>query len=68
MELILIIAASTGMSRLAESEGKSGLQWGGLTLLACLLCWLFIPLPFLRVGLGCVAVFILMTATNKVGY
>lgn len=64
-EFLLIIAACVAMSRLAESDGHPGVLWGGITFVVCLAC-LFIPIPFLRVGIGCAVVFGLMTYTNKV--
>jgi len=66
-ELMLVIAATIGISRAAEADSQTGLKWGAITFGACL-CSLFIPIPFLRVGFACLAVFIAMTMTKKTYY
>ena len=66
-EIILIIAATVAFYRLAESQGESGLKWGGITLAACLVSYV-IPIPYLRVLLALGAVFVAMTVTKKTIY
>lgn len=63
-EFLLILAASVAMGRLAEKDGHPAPLWSIITFVLCLLC-LFIPLPFLRVGIACAIVFGLLTYTNK---
>ncbi len=64
-ELILVVAACIGMSRVAEEDQKSGFMWGGITLILCIVSMALIPLPFLRILLAGVATFILMVVTSK---
>ena len=66
-ELLTMVAAAVAMSRFAEADRGEGLKWGGITFLVCLAS-LLIPLPFLRVGLACIVVFVLMTVTKKTFY
>lgn len=62
-ELLLLIAISVVCGKIAGKDGKSGIIWGMVALLICLLC-LAIPLPFLRLGIGFVIIIVLMTITN----
>ncbi|WP_106381207.1 hypothetical protein [Abditibacterium utsteinense] len=64
-ELLLAIAASVAMGRLAEKDGHSNAVWGIITFVLCLFS-LLIPIPFLRIGIACAVVFGLLTYTNKV--
>jgi hypothetical protein len=64
-ELLLAGAATYGMAKVAEEDDKSGLMWGGVTLLLCVIAMALIPLPFLRVLIAGVAAFIIMASTNK---
>lgn len=57
MELLLAIGAVVMMARIASYENESGLTWGGLTGFAVAASFL-IPIPYLRVILAVVAVFI----------
>jgi hypothetical protein len=66
-EFILIIAAVIAMARAAEADSQTGLKWGAITFAACLLS-LIIPIPYIRVGLACLAVFVAMTMTKKTYY
>jgi hypothetical protein len=63
---ILIIGSAVAMGRIASSEGRSALVWGGATGLVCFLSALFIPLPLLNIGLGLVASFIALTVVKMV--
>ncbi len=64
-EILLAMAASVGMGRLAEKDGHSSAVWGSISFVLCLLS-LLIPIPFLRIGIACAVVFALLTYTNKV--
>ena len=57
LEIIVIIAAVVGMVRLAGAENSARLLWGLVMGGACGLS-LFIPLPFVRLGIAVVAVFV----------
>ena len=48
MEWLMIVGMCVFMARVADAENRSGLLWGLLTFVLCLLC-LGIPLAFLRV-------------------
>jgi hypothetical protein len=64
-ELLLVAAACIGMARVAEEDQKSGLMWGGITFVLCVVSMAVIPLPFLRILIAGVAAFIIMAATSK---
>ena len=49
LEILLMIILAGGMAKIADSEGQSGIIWGGVTVLAEILTLMFVPLPFLRV-------------------
>ena len=66
-EWILIIGATIAMARFAEEDRSEGFKWGAITFGLCLLS-LAIPLPLLRIGLACVASFVLMTVMKKTYY
>lgn len=63
-ELFLALAASVAMGRLAEKDGHPSVMWGIIIFVLCLFS-LFIPLPFLRIGIACAVVFGLLTWVNK---
>lgn len=63
-ELLLLLAACVSMGRLAEKDGHPAPVWGIITFVLCLLS-LFIPLPFLRIGIACAVVFGLLTWVNR---
>ncbi len=63
-EILLMLAASVAIGRLAEKDGHPSVVWGIITFVLCLLS-LFIPLPFLRIGIACGVVFGLLTWINK---
>jgi len=60
LEIILLIFASVGVYRMAENDEQSGPLWGLLTFGVGFAGFFFVPLPFLRVILAPVIVFILM--------
>lgn len=66
-ELILAVFAAIAMGRFGEADRSQGLQWGLITFALCLVSFL-IPLPYLRIGLVCIIVFVLMTVTKKTYY
>ncbi len=59
LEIGLVIAACGAMAKIADADGRSGMIWGVITLVLCLAS-LAIPLPYLRVLLGCVLAFVAM--------
>ena len=63
-ELILIVGAAIGMSRMAEADRGEGFKWGAITFGLCLLS-LLIPLPFLRILIAIIAAFVWMTVSEK---
>lgn len=62
-EIILLIMASLVIGRVAAADGKSGWMWGILNVLVCFAC-LFIPIPFVRIGIGSVGTFMGMIVFN----
>jgi hypothetical protein len=61
-ELFLMIVAVAVMYRVGESEGQSGVIWGGLTVLACVGSVFVLPsLPCIRVIIVLVVMFAAMT-------
>lgn len=64
-EIILAIAASVGMGRLAEKDGHPVAVWGIITFVVCLASFFLVPLPFLRIGIACAVVFGLLTYVNR---
>ncbi len=65
MELVLLLTLSTGMAKVADSEGRSALLWGVLTLGIGMAC-LAIPMPYLRVLLaGALALVMMMIAKAR---
>lgn len=63
---ILIIVSAVAMGRIASSEGRSALVWGGVTGLICFLSAMFIPLPLINIGIGLVISFISMTVAKMI--
>ena len=59
-EMLMIIAAVVLMVKVADFEDQSKLGWGVITLLLCIAS-LFMPLPFIRVGIAVVLAFAAMT-------
>ena len=50
---IVLTAAVVFMYRVAEFENRSGVFWGGVTFILCILSTMLIPLPFINI---CIAV------------
>ena len=67
LELVMVLAAVVLMSRMAGMEGKSGVLIGAITLGVCMAAVYLVPLPFFRVLLGALAVFVGWTAFNMLG-
>jgi hypothetical protein len=59
LELVVGIMAVVAMGKIASADNQSPILWGSLTLLLVIGC-MFIPLPFLRVGLAFVVAFVAM--------
>lgn len=66
-ELFLAVAAAIAMGRFGEADRNQGLQWGLITFALCLASF-FVPLPFLRIGIVCIIVLVLMMVTKKTYY
>jgi hypothetical protein len=65
LEIIILVAACVAMYRIAEADEQSGAMWAITTLALCIGC-LFIPLPFLRLGIAFVLAFVLMIVVKVV--
>jgi hypothetical protein len=63
LELILIFVACAAVGRIAEMDRRSSFGWGLITFLICMAS-LYIPLPYLRVGIGVLITFVLMIAVG----
>ena len=55
-EIIMAIAAVVAMVRIASADGQSTTLWGLITFVL-VVASLFIPLPFIRVGIAFVLAF-----------
>ena len=66
-ELLVIVGATIGMSRMAEADRGEGFKWGAITFGLCLLS-LLIPLPFLRILVAIGVAFAWMTFGKKTFY
>ena len=58
-EIIMCIAVVVAMVRIASADGQSARLWGLITFLL-VLASLFLPLPFIRVGIAFVVAFVAM--------
>jgi hypothetical protein len=58
-EIIMAIAAVVAMVRIASADGQSSSLWGLITFLL-VVGSLFIPLPFIRVGIAFIVAFVAM--------
>ena len=58
-EIIMAIAAVVAMVRIASAAGQSTALWGLVTFLL-VVASLFLPLPFIRVGIAFIAAFVAM--------
>lgn len=57
-EIILMVGASVLIGKIASTDSLSGATVWGLICAALCFASLFIPLPFLRVGIALVATFV----------
>ena len=64
--LIIIAASAVFMSRLAETEDRSPIVWGFLTLVLCVACGAFIPLGLVALVMGLVLSFLAMLVLNLI--
>jgi hypothetical protein len=68
LELIVGVLAIVAMGKIASADNQSPIIWGSVTLLLVIGC-MFIPMPFLRVGVAFVLAFVAMigfkVATNR---
>jgi hypothetical protein len=58
-EIIMAIAAVAAMVKIASADNQSATLWGLVTFLL-VVASLFIPLPFIRVGIAFVLAFVAM--------
>lgn len=63
IEIVVLIACTVLMMKIADLENLSGILWGSVTLGLCVLS-LAIPLPYIRVLVGLALSFALMTIYN----
>jgi hypothetical protein len=59
LELIVGVMAVVAMGKIASADNQSPILWGSVTLLFVIGC-MFIPMPFLRVGLAFILAFVAM--------
>jgi hypothetical protein len=52
IEIIMAVAAVVAMGRIADAEDQSQWAWVGITFALILLCFMLVPLPFVRIGAG----------------
>jgi hypothetical protein len=68
-ELIVAILLIVAMLKIANADNQSPVLWGGVTFLVAAACIALIPLPFIRLGIAGVVVFLAMigykAATNS---
>jgi hypothetical protein len=65
-EIIVSILAVVAIVKIASADDQSPWLWGSVTFGLCILCIMFIPLPFLRVGAAFVLAFVGMIAYKVV--
>ena len=66
LELIVVVAMIVLMARIANADDQSPWLWGGLTFALCAAAIVFIPLPFVRLAIVGVVVFMGMIAYKVV--
>lgn len=65
LEILLVVAAVVAMGKIAAADDRSAMLWGAITLLTCFAS-VVIPLPFVRVVIACVVVFIAMIVAKAI--
>ena len=60
LEIIVGVLLVVAIVKIADADDQSAGLWGGITVLAVLAAFFFIPLPFLRVGIAGIVVFLSM--------
>ncbi|GEM_PF-1363612 len=65
LEILLAFLLVAVMAKVADSDNMSAIIWGCVTFLVCLGC-LFIPIPFLRLGIAIIIVFAAMTGYKMI--
>ncbi len=63
---LMLGASCVIMFRVAEAEDRSGFFWAALTFLTCLLCSIFIPWPFIDIGIGLFVSFMTLFAVKVI--
>ncbi len=63
IELVMLVASVILMFKVAEVEGRSGISWAVITVVVILACGV-IPMPMVRVAIGCALSFLLMFLSN----
>jgi len=64
-EIALGIALCVAMGKLASADGRNGVLWGLITFVLCAAS-LLIPIPFFRMIIAAVVVFIAMIAAKVI--
>ncbi len=62
LEIIMMGVCVVGMFRVAENDNESGILWGGVTALLCILGVMFVPLPYARELIAFGLAFLLLIA------
>ena len=65
VEIFMVIAAISFMAKVADAEDRSGLKWGGLTLLLCIGAF-WIPLPLVRMAIACFVSFVALIVAKMI--
>lgn len=63
IEIVVLIACTVLMMKIADHEQLSSIIWGAITAGLCILC-LAIPLPYFRMLIALGLSFVLMTVYN----
>ena len=64
IEILTVVFAVTAAFRIAEHDARSGTIWAALTLGACFVAIVLIPLPYLRVFAALILILIAMMLTK----
>jgi hypothetical protein len=66
LDWLMIAAAVIAIARIADAENRSSLIWGGITLAACVLCTMLVPIALLGIGLGFLLAFAAMFVVKMI--
>ncbi len=65
LEIALGIGLCVSMAKIASADGRNGFLWGLITFGLCAASWL-IPIPYLRMLIAGIVVFIAMIAVKVI--